>query len=128
MEEICTALSAALGGAAGGGYKVYYEEDLFESLPEDMRNRETLEAALKNLAGGGYIDVKYARGSAFCIASLKKYEYVPKQPEPALETAPVNERAVTAAVSGRQYLLLALCALLGGAVGGAIAALLGMVL
>ena len=128
MEEICTAISAALGGTTDGAYKIYYEEDLFDCLPEDMRNRETLEAALKNLAGGGYIDVKYARSNAFCIASLKKYEIAPKKVEAETDETPPTPVTVTATVSGRQFAYVTLCALLGGAAGGAIAALIGMVL
>ena len=53
MEEICTTISAQLCEAGTGGYKIYYEEDLLDALHDDMRNREPLEAALKNLSGGG---------------------------------------------------------------------------
>ena len=129
MEEICTNLSAQLCDAGTGGYKIYYEEELLDALPEDMRNRETLEAALKNLTGGGYIDVKYARGNAFCICSFKRYEPVIKE-EPATEETAAEIVAENRAPSipKRFYAISALCAFAGGAVGGCVAAVLGAVL
>lgn len=129
MEEICTTLSAQLCEAGTGGYKIYYEEELLEALPEDMRNRETLEAALKNLTGGGYIDVKYARGTAFCICSFKKYEPVIKEePQDSKSTAEAIETIPAPAFPKRFYLLSALCAFVGGAAGGCVAVVLGAVL
>ena len=129
MEEICTTLSAQLCDAGTGGYKIYYEEELLDALPEDMRNRETLEAALKNLTGGGYIDVKYARGNAFCICSFKRYEPVIKQ-EPAAEDTAADTVAAydTPSIPKKFYAISALCAFAGGAVGGCVAAVLGAVL
>ena len=129
MEEICTTLSAQLCEAGTGGYKIYYEEELLDALPEDMRNRETLEAALKNLTSGGYIDVKYARGTAFCICSFKKYEPAIKaEPEEKEGTAETFEATPVPAIPKKFYLLSALCAFAGGAVGGCVAAVLGTVL
>ena len=129
MEEICTTLSAQLCEAGTGGYKIYYEEELLDALPDDMRNRETLEAALKNLSGGGYIDVKYARGNAFCICSFKRYEPVVKE-EPAPVEAAADAVAVnqTPSIPKRFYAISALCAFAGGALGGCVAAVLGAVL
>ncbi len=126
MEEICTKLSALLCDAGMGGYKIFYEEELAECLPDNMRNRETLEAALKNLNGGGYIDVKYARGSTFCIACLKKYEALKVQTEP--EVLPSVKENATRAFPKTAYLLLSLFAFLGGAAGGCVAAVLQAVL
>ncbi|MDE6691653.1 MAG: hypothetical protein K2K04_06750 [Clostridia bacterium] len=126
MEDICTKLSALLCDAGMGGYKIFYEEELAECLPDGMRNRETLEAALKNLNGGGYIDVKYARGDAFCIECIKKYE------APAAEIQPENSAAAVEAVrpafSKSVYFAFFLFAFLGGAAGGLLAAILGTVL
>ena len=45
MEEICSALSAKLSEAAGV-YAVFYRDELLDVLPEDSRDRETLEAAI----------------------------------------------------------------------------------
>lgn len=126
MEEMCTKLSALLCDAGTGGYKIFYEEELAECLPENMRNRETLEAALKNLNSGGYIDVKYARGSTFCIACLKKYE-APKS-EITTETVPTESLTVKPTFSKSTYFALSLFAFLGGAAGGCVAAVLGAVL
>lgn len=126
MEEICTKLSASLCEAGMGGYKIFYEEELSECLPENMRNRETLEAALKHLSGGGYIDVKYARGSTFCIACLKKYEAPEARPEP--ETAPAVSESAKPALSRAAYIILSLSAFLGGAAGGCVAAAIAAVI
>lgn len=129
MEEICTNLSAQLCDAGTGGYKIYYEEELLDALPEDMRNRETLEAALKNLTGGGYIDVKYARGSTFCICSFKRYEPIVKEQPAAEETTAENVAENQApSIPKKFYAISALCAFAGGAVGGCVAAVLGAVL
>ena len=126
MEEICTDISATLCDQGLGGYKIFYEEELTECLPENMRNRETLEAALKNLSGGGYIDVKYARGNVFCIASFKRYET--KKPEEKPETVVTESVSAKPAISKKTYVAISLCAFLGSAAGGCIAAVLGAVL
>lgn len=126
MEEICTKLSAALCDAGMNGYKIFYEEELAEYLPDNMRNRETLEAALKNLNGGGYIDVKYARGNTFCIACLKRYE-APKAVSEDI-VIPSGEDTAVRTFSKKIYFILFLFAFLGGAAGGCVAAVLGTVL
>ena len=126
MEEICTDISATLCDAGIGGYKIFYEEELTERLPENMRNRETLEAALKNLSGGGYIDVKYARGNVFCIACIKRYEAVKTEEKPATYVS--ETVSAKSAISKKVYVSLSLCAFLGSAAGGCVAAVLGAVL
>ena len=126
MEDICTKLSAILCDAGMGGYKIFYEEELAECLPDNMRNRETLEAALKNLNGGGYIDVKYARGNTFCIACIKKYEAPAAENKPEISTAVCQ--AVKSTLSKTTFFALSLFAFLGGAAGGCVAAVLQAVL
>lgn len=126
MEEICTNLSSALCEAGTGGYKIFYEEELLDCLPENMRNRETLEAALKNLSGGGYIDVKYARGNTFCLACLKKYEV--QKVEPAPPTPCETDKKPNIAVGIKTYVTLCLCAFFGSAAGGALAAVIAAVI
>lgn len=114
--------------AGNGRYTIFYEEDLLDVLQGDMRNRETLEAALKTLRTGGYIDVKYARGNAFCVASLKKYT-PPKKEEaaPAPVSAQIAEPACAA--PAKRYLLnVGLWAFLGSFLGGAIVALIAAVI
>ena len=123
---MCTNLSALLCDAGMGGYKIFYEEELLDCLTDGMRNRETLEAALKNLNGGGYINVKYARGSAFCIECLKKFE-APKQAE-ICETARSVGVNTVQTLPKKTYIFLSLFAFLGGAAGGVVAAVLGTVL
>lgn len=126
MEDMCTKLSALFCDAGMGGYKIFYEEELLDCLPDNMRNRETLEAALKNLNGNGYIDVKYARGDAFCIACIKKYEAPAAEIQP--EISPVAVETANPAFSKSVYFAFFLFAFLGGAAGGLIASLLGAVL
>ena len=126
MEEICSALSARLSETGTGVYAVFYEDELLDALPETSRNRDTLEAALKKLNNGGYIDVRYARGSAFCLSFIRPYIWekpIEKtetvQPDKAEQPAPSTPK--------KTYLLLALCSFLGGLAGG-LCVLLGAVI
>lgn len=128
MEEICSALGALLIEAGTGGYKIYYEEELLEALPEGVRNRETLEAALKNLSEGRYIDVKYARGNAFCISALKKFVPTPPAEPEGEAVCECAQAPVIRFPTKKLYIYTAVSALLGGAAGGCIAAVLGAVL
>ena len=116
MDEICVELSAKLEESAANGYEVFFEEELLEVIPENTRNRETLEAALKLLSSGGYVDVKYARGNAFCIASLKRYS-LPDIPEQTDIIQPVTECSTQVRVPFIVYLLVTFCAFLGGLAG-----------
>lgn len=73
MEDILPPLFYLISQEGFDGYKIFYGEELLQSLPQEARNAKTLEGALQLLADGGYIDVKYARGDTFCIAALKEY-------------------------------------------------------
>lgn len=126
MEDMCTRLSALFCDAGMGGYKIFYEEELLDCLPDNMRNRETLEAALKNLNGNGYIDVKYARGDTFCIACIKKYAAPAVETKP--EILPAAVETVKPALPKATCFALFLFAFLGSAAGGFIAAILGTVM
>ena len=126
MEEICTSLSAVLCKDGKTGYRIYYEDELLDALPEGVRNRETLEAALKNLQSKGYADVKYARGDAFCIAALNKY--VAEENVPGVREACGNNEQPVPALPKKFYVLCAVCAFFGSAAGGFLAAVLGAAL
>lgn len=126
MEEICKALSEKLKEGGEGVFAVFYEDELLDVLPEDERNRETLEAALKKLNNGGYIDVKYAKGSAFCLSFLRPYEAAKPAKASPDESSPSPARA-TFAVPAKIYVCLALCSFLGALAGG-LCALLGAVI
>lgn len=122
MEDILVALSALLYNAGTDGYKIFYEDELEEAFPPDLRNRETLEAALKKLVSDGCVDVKYVRGEVFCIAVLKEYEPTkePDSPQPEQEEKPaLNVNKV--------YAFAALSAFLGGALGGCVTAIIAAV-
>lgn len=123
MDEICAELSAKLTETAANGYAVFFEEELLEVIPENTRNRETLEAALKTLTSGGYIDVKYARGSAFCISSLKAY-LLPETSEQTEIPQFAEEIKTRAYLPFFVYILVALCAFAGGLAGTLIGAVL----
>lgn len=123
MDEICVELSAKLTETAANGYVVFFEEELLEVIPENTRNRETLEAALKLLSSGGYIDVKYARGSAFCIASLKAYT-LPDMPEQTETLQFTDDCKTQVRLPFFVYLIVTLCAFLGGLAGTLIGAVI----
>ena len=123
MDEILLALSTLLAGAGTDGYKIYYEDELCEVFPEDFRNRETLEAALKSLVAEGCIDVKYARGEVFCIAVIKPY--MPPNDENDCEESLTDPTPINAK---RLYIYSALAAFLGGMIGGGITAIIAAVM
>lgn len=126
MEEICSALSAKLSETGTGVYAVFYEDELLDALPETSRNRDTLEAALKKLNNGGYIDVRYARGSAFCLSFIRPYIWEkPKQEVEVIQ--PEQAEKVSPSAPKKTYILLALCSFFGGLAGG-LCVLLGAVI
>lgn len=90
---------------------MFYEDELLDVIPDDERTRETLEAALKKLVKCGCLDVKYAKGSAFCMAGLKQYE--PPTQEPAAPTPTRSERESDT----KFYITAFLLAFAGGALG-----------
>ena len=73
MDEIYRALCEKFAEADIGRYTVFYEDELLEVFPENERTRDALEAALTRLTNEGCIDVRYARGPAFCLAYLKPF-------------------------------------------------------
>lgn len=123
MEEICKLLSDKLR-EAGGKYTVFYEDDLLDEIPEDMRNRDTLEAVLKKLHTEGCIEVKYARGNAFCIAYKKPFESEKGEANEVVERAPVSKDKPNA----KQCFYFFLSAFLGGLLSGGICAVIGAVI
>ncbi len=123
MDEIYAALCAKLREAGTGRYAVFYEDELLEVFPEKERGRDALEAALTRLAKEGCIDVRYARGPAFCLAYLKPF--IPATPQPCAPDAGA-EKTNKSRLSG----MFAVCAaaFAGGAIGGIITALIGGVI
>lgn len=119
MEDVLPPLFSLLSEGNSGGYEIFYEDELYDALPQDLRNRKTLEAALTKLTADGYIDVKYSRGDAFCIAVLKAYE-----PPSVPPTAEPNKRRTNV----KAYAYTALAAFLGGALGGCVAAVIATLL
>lgn len=122
MEDILLALSSLLFKAGTGGYKIFFEDEMLEAFPEDLRTREALEAALKKLAQDGCVDVKYVRGDAFCIAALK--EYLPPEEGKTEE----SENATPSHDCKKVYIISALSAFLGAAVGGCVTAIIAAVI
>ncbi|MGN0808310.1 MAG: hypothetical protein ACI4MN_07695 [Candidatus Coproplasma sp.] len=122
MEEILLALSSLLISSGTDGYKIFYEDELTEAFPEDLKNRETLEAALKKLVADGCVDVKYARGDVFCIAVLKEYK-PPESPYEAEKFLPEEPKLNV----NRVYVYATIAAFLGGALGGCVTAIIAAV-
>ncbi len=116
VEQLCRAIFNKIYSSTREGYGIFYEDELLDILPEDMRTRETLEAALKQLVNGGNIDVKYAKGNAFCIMGLKALE---ESAEPAQIAVPLRR--------GRKWIYAALvfaAAFAGGSLGGLVAGII----
>ena len=124
MEEMCCEVSRFICDDGVKGYKIYYEEELIEVLPGDNRNRETLEAVLKTLRNGGYIDVKYARGNAFCIKSLREFMPAFKQEQPQNTAATCNCPPTMPRLTKKFYLSVALFSFLGSLVAGCVFAII----
>ena len=124
MEEMCCAISSLLCGDGVSGYKIYYEEELCEALPDSARNRETLEAVLKTLRNGGYIEVKYARGNAFCIKSLREFAPAPRVNEPENEAQKGNCPHTMPQLPKNFHLSVFLFSFLGSTVAGCIFAII----
>jgi hypothetical protein len=83
MDELCFALSQKIWQNGENAYNIFYIDELYDFLPEgSSRDKSTLISALQLLASGGYIDIKYARGDAYCIMPLKQYP-APTIPVPA---------------------------------------------
>lgn len=92
VEELCRLINDKIYSSTREGYGIFYEDELLDVLPESERTRETLEAVLKKLTKGGYADVKYAKGNAFCIIGLKVYEPEDSQPDedPSAQSEPLQ--------------------------------------
>ena len=110
VEQICRLICNKIYTSPREGYGIFYEDELSDILPEQSRTRETLEAVLKQLMNGGYIDVKYAKGNAFCIMGLKNYEEAEEQPP---LPAPTHKKHPYA----KMVALACAAAFTGGAVG-----------
>lgn len=123
MEDILLALSSLLVSSGTDGYKIFYEDELCEVFPEELRSRETLEAALKTLIAEGCIDVKYARGEVFCISVLKPY-MPPNELESGLDD-PLEAKGELNA--NRVYICAAVAAFAGGVLGGVVTAIIAAV-
>lgn len=129
MDEICSALFSKLCEGGTGTYRIFYEDELLDELDGEVRNRETLEAALKRLLNEGCIDVKYARGDAFCIAAVKEFS-PPPPPVEKKEEEPlpiiIRESPVQSPV--KNYFWVMLSAFCGSLLGGLCAVLGAVVL
>lgn len=129
MDEICSALFSKLCEGGTGTYRIFYEDELLDELDGEVRNRETLEAALKRLLNEGCIDVKYARGDAFCIAAVKEFSPPPPPVEKKEEEPlPVIIRESPVQSHVKNYFWVMLSAFCGSLLGGLCAVLGAVVL
>lgn len=123
MDEIYRALCEKFAEADIGRYTVFYEDELLEVFPENERTRDALEAALTRLTNEGCIDVRYARGPAFCLAYLKPFTPPQDESDSAEE---VTIKAEEARIADRKLTLKVFAAaFFGSALGGGIFALIG---
>jgi hypothetical protein len=123
MDEICEALATKIYTSSRGGYAIFYEDELFDEIEKaEDKNRETLEAALKKLSTNGFIEIKYARGNAFCMAGLKPYERKEATPTPQVVEAYDGGNCKKA------LLYSSLGALVGGMLGGVISFVVAVIL
>ena len=123
MDEIYRTLCEKFAEADIGRYTVFYEDELLEVFPENERTRDALEAALTRLTNEGCIDVRYARGPAFCLAYLKPFTPPQDESDSAEE---FTIKAEEARIADRKLTLKVFAAaFFGGALGGGIFALIG---
>jgi hypothetical protein len=123
MDEICEALATKIYTSSRGGYAIFYEDELFDEMPKsEDKNRETLEAALKKLSSGGFIEIKYARGNAFCMAGIKPYE------KPVLTPITQIVKGYDGVNHKRVLLYSSFGALIGGILGGVISVVVAVIL
>lgn len=101
--------------AAIGRYIILSEDEINEALG-GKSDGEEIKNSLKELAQGGYIDLKYSGGGMFCVAPLKEYENGGSG-----EDIP-EERGITVVKTGTAAAFFA--ALAGGALGSVIASLI----
>lgn len=82
MDRICGAVLGRIHSLSPAGrYVIIAEDEFFEAFPDGCEaTYEELDRALNVLKKNGYIDVRYSRGSLYCVAPLK--EYVEEQPLP----------------------------------------------
>lgn len=105
----------------GGGYAIMDGEELADAVQDGGRHsKEEIEASLKNLQGGGFIDIKYARGGTYCVTALKL-----RPPEETIEPQDEKEPSPTVVevkerVNSFAAAMYALAAFLGAAAGSAI--------
>lgn len=104
--------------AQKGRYIILSEEDISECLDGEA-DGNAISKAFKELADGGYIDLKYSGGGMFCAAPLKDAE---PESEPEPEIKEENGREVTVVKTGTAAAFFA--ALFGGAFGSIIASLI----
>ncbi len=100
--ESCALLSAINTLCKGGGFTVVEEHELASALPEGASLRPRLE----ELSERRLIEIRYAEEGTYCIRVLAAgREYLPRLKQDAKEAALERTR-------------VALCAALGGALGG----------
>ena len=91
MDRICGAvLDRIFELSPAGRYVIIAEDEFYEAFPEESeKSYEELKRALNTLRGGGYIDLKYARGEMYCVAPVKRYT---EEPSPYIPEERPKER------------------------------------
>lgn len=114
MDRICGAvLDRIFDLSPAGRYVIIAEDEFYEAFPEESEKcYDELKRVLSTLRGGGYIDLKYARGEMYCVAPLKRYSKEDFTPVPLPEE------------KGKKFDLVFLSAFAGSALGSLIVTLI----
>lgn len=73
LDKLAAAVLCVVNETADGAYRVLDAQEFLSALPARLRvDEETLGEALRRLAEGGYISVKYSEAGTYCVAALPK--------------------------------------------------------
>lgn len=71
LDKLAAAVLCVVNETADGAYRVLDAQEFLSALPARLRaDEETLGEALRRLAEGGYISVKYSEAGTYCVAAL----------------------------------------------------------
>lgn len=121
MDDVKRALFYKISESCkNGGFAIIDSTEFADAIPEgERRAAGEIDGALKELQKLGYIDIRYARGDMYCVATLKnelpEENCEEKLPDRSPTVIDVKEKINKFAVA-----LYAAAAFLGGAAGSAI--------
>ena len=123
MDDVCRAIFEKVKSACAGGAAVFDYGELAGAVEGEELSAEKVDDAVKKLCGGGFIDIKYARGNLYCLAPIREPEKEAAAEEPSPTVVEVKQK-----FSFKCAVLYCAAALVGGAAGSAIACAIAAVL